>query len=514
MRCAFLFALILPVVFGSAACRGHAPRAVTADEAGTLKPAKPQPATRTGATTASGGWLRLLLHLDAKAGQLVDASGEGNKVAVTGAAAGAAGRFGKCLTFDGKDDSVTIAGASLHFPAQTVEMWVEPADGGAGGIIGSQKDATGASWGWYLARNADGTVSFHVYDRRHKNSRDREVKSVTKLPAGTWTHVAVTVDALQAKKATLYINGKAEAATEVTSHRPAGQLHLGAGAAGYFAGAIDEVAIYAKALPPAEIALRAAAKAPLRSEVTGEHIILRPVADTTGIVFRHPQLPGLQWSFRIPEHGYYDRKLQRSMRPHDVRWAVSPDRRRMTLRCDLPEAKKKEVGLDFWGTVTSDKDTIAFELHVKNVSAETWTHQQMGLFCLSSRAAPIFHDYDAKRTYVHRGEKWMTVNEAIQGKFASHRMVSVKVRLARGDAKRIAAKVSKDGTFVLGLATDIAGHLSFNFNDRTACIHSNPAWGMLKGGQEVTAKGKAYLGKMTLGELYKRYTADFEGGEE
>jgi len=240
-------------------------------------------------------------------------------------------------------------------------------------------------------------------------------------------------------------------------------------------------------------------------------ITMQPLKDTSWYTFKHPLFPGAQWTFRVPEHMSYDKKTKTVDLPTTVVWETAPDGRKLSYRCGLPEERKKELGLDFWGSATAGSDTIDFELKVKNVGAEKWEKMQMTLFCLQSKDAPIFRDYDAVRTYIHRDGKWVTINEVESGKFAPHRMVIVSVRNPKssGGVERLAAKVSEDGQYVLGLATDIAETLSFNFQNDVACIHSNPDWGLMDPGQEVTAKGKVYLFKGTLEDLWQRYCKDF-----
>ena len=131
--------------------------------------------------------------------------------------------------------------------------------------------------------------------------------------------------------------------------------------------------------------------------------------------------------------------------------------------------------------------------------------------CLISGGAPSFVDYEARRTFVRRGSGFVTMNEIVEGKFASHRMCGIAVS-REGDqpVSRLAAKISADGKWVLGLAVDRAGSLSFNFQKRTSCIHSNPSWPLLKVGEQATARGRMYLLKGSLDDLWRRYVDDFE----
>jgi hypothetical protein len=102
------------------------------------------------------------------------------------------------------------------------------------------------------------------------------------------------------------------------------------------------------------------------------------------------------------------------------------------------------------------------------------------------------------------------MNEVIGGKFQPHRMAGIAVkREGKAGAERLAAKVSNDDEWVSGIATDIAGSLSFNFQLRVSCMHSNPVWPELRPGEQASAKGRIYLLKGGLDTLWERYKKDF-----
>ncbi|MHC4401018.1 MAG: hypothetical protein ACYTG0_15185, partial [Planctomycetota bacterium] len=135
----------------------------------------------------------------------------------------------------------------------------------------------------------------------------------------------------------------------------------------------------------------------------------------------------------------------------------------------------------------------------------------LSLFCFGAGANEGFHDYEATRTFVRKEGRWTTVHEIVGGEFAPHRMTGVGVR--RGDepgVDRLAAKVSADGRWVTGIATDVAESLSFNFQLHASCMHSNPEWPPLEPGEEATARGKIYLIEGDLDALWERYRADFD----
>lgn len=456
--------------------------------------------------------LVLLLHLDERANSVRDTANEDIPITVEGAVGNVAGRFGTAFGFDGVDDFVT-ADETLCFSSQTIELWVRPAADGQGGILSSQAKPGRSSWRWRLARNADRSVSFHLHDNTMAPDRDREARSSATLDAGVWTHVAVTVDTGVSREAVLYINGQREAAVSVHQHHPYGNLFLGTSTTeGYFAGAIDEVAIFDRALTAEMIARHARATEPLQAyaQTGGGTFVLRPISDTVWFTFRHKDFGRNRWIFRMPEYMVYDEESQRHHIPYGVEWDVNRERTELRFRCGLPEETKQTLCLDFSGAVSAQEDTIDYELTVRNVGAEQWGRQRMLLFCLQCYRAEGMRDYEATRTFVHRDGQWVSMNEVVEGTFESHRMCGVGVRQGqKAGYERLAARVSEDATSVLGIATDNAVSLSFNFQDSAACLHSNPSWGLLKPGEEATAKGKIYLLKGTLDDLWQRYRTDF-----
>jgi Concanavalin A-like lectin/glucanases superfamily len=83
---------------------------------------------------------------------------------------------------------------------------------------------------------------------------DRSVAGVSPLPLNAWTHLATTYDGSTLR---LYVNG-AEVGTQATSGAiqvSTGRLRIGGNAiwSEWFAGRIDEVRIYTRALTAAEI---------------------------------------------------------------------------------------------------------------------------------------------------------------------------------------------------------------------------------------------------------------------
>jgi hypothetical protein len=276
---------------------------------------------------------------------------------------------------------------------------------------------------------------------------------------------------------------------------------------------VDELAIFERAYSAEEVAALAARSEPLPDIAPRgwSGFWLRPQSDTAYLGFWHSDLPDSQWVLRVTEYAYYDAELERSVPARDVRWTVGPDRKSAQFRWEASEDLKRKVGLDFWGEYTAHGDHLDFTITGRNVGTVAWDRPRLSLVCLISGGAPLFIDYEARRTFVHRGQNFVTMNEIVDGKFAPHRMCGIGVSRGGDEpVSRLAAKVSADGEWVLGLAVDCAGSLSFNFQERTSCIHSNPAWPRLEPGEQATARGRAYLFKGTLDDLWERYTKDFE----
>jgi hypothetical protein len=200
----------------------------------------------TGTPAVSTG-LVLALGLNENSGTTVaDASGQNN----TGTGLNTTwttGRYGRGLTFNGSSSWVTVnSSASLNLVNRlTLEAWVSPTvSSGWRTIIFKELDPV---YELYASSSSGpvGGVNIGGY---------QEVFSGTSLPTRTWSHVATTWDGATLR---LYVNGvqvgsKAVAGTLPTTSNP---LRIGGNAnwGEYFAGAIDEVRVYNRALSAAEI---------------------------------------------------------------------------------------------------------------------------------------------------------------------------------------------------------------------------------------------------------------------
>src|SRR5213076_3340337 len=181
---------------------------------------------------------------------VADASGNGNTGTINGATWTAAGRYGSALVFDGTSTSVTVANAgSLRLTTgMTLEAWVYP---------------TGALTGWraVIDKNVDGYYLMASSDQGNRPAVGgawppgaRIMYGPTGLGLNTWTHLAGTFDGAMVR---LYVNGELVASQAQTAAltATAGTLQIGSDsyAGENFAGRIDEVRIYNRALTAAEI---------------------------------------------------------------------------------------------------------------------------------------------------------------------------------------------------------------------------------------------------------------------
>jgi glucose/arabinose dehydrogenase len=194
-------------------------------------------------------------------GSVVDRSGTGNGGTLAGATWTASGRYGSALNFDGVDDRVVVADAnSLDLTnGMTLEAWVRPT-------------AAGGVWRTVVAKNAPGTIAYNLYANRNTNrpaievnlgGRLRTTNGVTQLPLNTWSHVAATYDGANLR---MFVDGAQVATAAFTGSllTSTGELWIGGNSvwSEWFAGSIDEVRVYNRALTAAQIASDMAAPLP------------------------------------------------------------------------------------------------------------------------------------------------------------------------------------------------------------------------------------------------------------
>ena len=169
---------------------------------------------------------------------------------INGATRVTTGKFGRALTFDGVNDWVTIAdSASLDITRMTIEAWVRPT------VLGS-------AWRTVLLKEQPGDLVYALYATTNAQrpaafvsvGGEKEARGTAALAANTWTHLASTYDGANLR---LYVNGTLVRTLALTGNiaASAAPLRLGGNAiwGEWYAGSLDDVRVYNKALTAAEI---------------------------------------------------------------------------------------------------------------------------------------------------------------------------------------------------------------------------------------------------------------------
>jgi hypothetical protein len=178
-------------------------------------------------------------------GTVADATGKGHTGTIREAAWTTAGKNGKALQFDGVNDWVAIDDAAdLRLSTgMTLEAWVNPSS------------LTG--WRTVIMKERAGDLAYALYGAQNKPSLQPTNGTVTgpsNMTLNAWTHVAGTYDGAAAR---IYVNGTQVATLNVANALVAsnGTLRIGGNSiwAEWFAGKIDDVRIYDKALTAAQI---------------------------------------------------------------------------------------------------------------------------------------------------------------------------------------------------------------------------------------------------------------------
>ena len=207
---------------------------------------------------------------------LSDLSGNGNTGAITGATWTTTGKFGSALVFNGTSAQVTIPNsASLQLTTgMTLEAWVYPT-------------TTPTGWRSVITKNID---RYYLMASSSQGNRpavggtwtagNENIYGSAGLAVNTWTHLAATFDGATVR---LYVNGVQVASQAQTTSlaSTSGTLQIGGSSypGEYFAGRIDEVRIYNRALSAAELS-------------TDMNTPLAPEVDTTPPLLSNAQPSG------------------------------------------------------------------------------------------------------------------------------------------------------------------------------------------------------------------------------
>jgi hypothetical protein len=192
---------------------------------------------------------------------VADATGLGHTGTLVGATWTPSGRYGAGLVFNGTNARVTVPDAAdLDLTTGvTLEAWVYPTTAGGGAWRTVITKDTAASGTYLLYANTD-TNNAGMFVG---SSFQQQVVGGPTLAANSWTHLAGTYDGITIR---LYVNGVQVASRAQTAAMTPNNALLSIGGSSvwgeWFAGRLDELRIYNRALTAAEIQTDGAAPLP------------------------------------------------------------------------------------------------------------------------------------------------------------------------------------------------------------------------------------------------------------
>jgi glucose/arabinose dehydrogenase len=184
---------------------------------------------------------------------LGDSSGNNLNGTIAGAAWNASGKYGSALTFDGINDLVTVADAAALdlTTGMTLEAWVNPSALGGWRNVLIKERPGGEVYNLYASGDASAPQVFIV-----TGGSPADARGSTQLVLNTWSHVAATYDGSVLR---IFVNGAQVGSRNVGGSilTSAGVLRIGGNGiwGEFFAGRIDDVRIYNRALSASEISV-------------------------------------------------------------------------------------------------------------------------------------------------------------------------------------------------------------------------------------------------------------------
>lgn len=165
--------------------------------------------------------------------------------------------FGKAVSLDGKEDSVSIPqseGMNVGSGDFTVAAWIHPKRGRQTALVG--RGGHGSIPGWYLDLPAENNGALRLQTTGPDGKSNGTITSPGRLiRPNEWQHIAAVVR--RGKETRLYVNGQPVAKGEIGAanlDNPKRDLQLGGlEGAQNLMGDIDEVRLYRRALGEAEV---------------------------------------------------------------------------------------------------------------------------------------------------------------------------------------------------------------------------------------------------------------------
>jgi len=229
-----------------------------------------------------------------------------------------------------------------------------------------------------------------------------------------------------------------------------------------------------------------------------------PANDHTFVFLSHGHLPGNWLLLRLPEYAWRE-KGGRVHEARRVRWIWEDGG--WTYTWAVPDAMKRRALLDFKGRIVPGVDRVLYEITATNPGEERWYSEQMSYACMRCADAPLFHDFEATRTFVRQGDEFVTALAATGGKLHVNKRGDSRVG---GGPGPLLARRSVDEKYALGIFTDRAQGAGGNFVPHAFCMHSNPAWGRLAPGESKTNFGCVFIVDGGIERLWVRCVADFD----
>jgi cytochrome c peroxidase len=182
---------------------------------------------------------------------VADSSGNNNNGTIAGATWTTQGRFGNALSFDGVNDMVSIAdAASLDLTTgMTLEAWVYPTVSSGYRTVVLKETPGNLAYTMFASGNTSRPIGEVVIGGNY-----RSAVGSSSLPVNAWSHVATTYDGSTLR---LFVNGVQTGSLATSGAIATSSLPLRIGGntiwGEYFAGRIDEVRVYNRALSVTEI---------------------------------------------------------------------------------------------------------------------------------------------------------------------------------------------------------------------------------------------------------------------